>query len=355
MNFLTDRYLSCNRLILAFLAFINYAKVKTVDDHMKSVHCFLGSPDIASAASATKLTANSHSIRDFGPLTLTNSIPVLYGLESGIVNGASHLETASRALSGEYTETELCREYFLSYSVFCAFMLTMFLLSLLMASEVYMRRLLAKVLEMEVDLQWQDVEGGEEDEEDVVMLHEELEVQQLEKGSGLTQQHRVPVSPIGAVDAAPSLSTVPPPTLCLRSPSYPAVSRTPGMKDHIPQPSPSPQSSRGKGSESPTGRFAMYGSQIGAVFAGKPKAKALNRGGLVGGNSRRWCCMSCGIGRGGSESFGSRSSSLLPPKNVLDELRMQQSDIDCTKGASRSSTFVQYILNLLPVTQLNSR
>ena len=57
-------------------------------------------------------------------------------------------------------------------------MLTLFLVALLVVSEIYMRRLLEKVLEMEIDLEWQDVEEFEE-EEALGQLAAELQMQQI--------------------------------------------------------------------------------------------------------------------------------------------------------------------------------
>lgn len=57
-------------------------------------------------------------------------------------------------------------------------MLTLFLVALLTVSEIYMRRLLEKVLEMEIDLEWQDVEEFEE-EEALEHLANELQMQQI--------------------------------------------------------------------------------------------------------------------------------------------------------------------------------
>jgi hypothetical protein len=337
---------SCHdRLILAFLAFINYVKVKVVDDHMKPVHfCFLSSPD--DPGSSSHQTDGTSQIR-----TLPYSQPILYGLAPGVINGAYYMETGSRALSGtEYTEAELCREYFLSYSVFLAFMLTMFLLALLIASEVYMGRLLGKVLEVEIDLQWKDVKE-EEEEEESFLLQGGLETHQPEcKDSDLTQSL---YKPLWSLDAAPSPSKEAPPPKPPRGPRSPIVSLAPVLEDYIPQPSRKLQGSgvetrRGARSVTPGLESSMYTS----VFGGK--AQSLNRGGLVAGSERRGGCLSAfGCGRRGVERTGSHSSSLLPPQNVLDELKQQQSDMNGNSG--KSGTFVKYILNLLPAEHLNSR
>jgi hypothetical protein len=308
------------RLILAFLAFINYVKVKVVDDHMKPVHyCFLSSPDPGSASSHVTARTSQNSTRP-------HSLPVLYGFAPGVFNDASRMESESRALSGTYTEAELCRDYFLSYSVFLAFMLTMFLLALLIASEVYMERLLGKVLELEVGLQWEDEKNKEEEE--ALVLEEVLDTQQPEcKHTDPTQSHNQPTC---------SLSTDVPATLSLRSPGSTSVSLAPVMEDYIPQPLP-----QGCGVDTRGG--AMYRS----IFGGK--APSLDRGGLVAGSGRRGCCLSaCGSGN----RNGSNSSTLLPPQNVLDELKRQQSDINTS---DKSSTIVQYMLRLLPADHLNSR
>jgi hypothetical protein len=330
------------RLILAFLALINYVKVKVVDDQMKPVHyCFLSSPDNSGSSShqtsGTTQTSTAHY-----------SQPILYGLAPG----AYFMESESRALSGTFTEAELCREYFLSYSVFLAFMLTMFLLALLIASEVYMGRLLGKVLELEIDLQWKDVK--EEEEEEAFLLQGELETHQPEcKDSDLTQSHYKPAFSLGSLDAASFPSKEAPPQKPPRGPRSPIVSLAPVMEDYIPQPSRTLQgcgveTRRGARSVTPGVENSTYTS----IFGGK--AHSLNRGGLVAGSGRKGCCSSAfGCGKWGVERTGSHSSSLLPPQNVLDELKQQQSDINENSG--KSSTFVQYILNLLPAEHLNSR
>ena len=76
-------------------------------------------------------------------------------------------------------------------------MLTLFLTSLLIVSEVYMRRLLDKVLEMEIDLEWQDVEEFEE-EEALEYLAAEYELQQLELNKSV--KNGTPVEETSAKD-----------------------------------------------------------------------------------------------------------------------------------------------------------
>jgi hypothetical protein len=157
-------YLSLySRLILAVFAAINYGKIIIVDDKLKTIHCFVFSRTEASSSgyASTSSYSNDYSKSDF--------------------SSSEYTENNSRLLASKsaYSEADLCREYFLSYSVFCAFMLTLFLTSLLIVSEVYMRRLLEKVLEMEIDLEWQDVEEFEE-EEALEYLAAEYELQQLE-------------------------------------------------------------------------------------------------------------------------------------------------------------------------------
>ena len=71
-----------------------------------------------------------------------------------------------RSLSATASETELCREYMLSYAIFCAFMLTFFLTILLIFSEIYMRRLLEKVLLTEIDLEWEEEDQENEKEKE---------------------------------------------------------------------------------------------------------------------------------------------------------------------------------------------
>jgi hypothetical protein len=137
-----------SRLILAVFAAINYGKIIIVDDKLKTIHCFVFSRVEASSSgyASTSSYSDDYSKSDF--------------------SSSEYTENNSRLLASKksYSEADLCREYFLSYSVFCAFMLTLFLTSLLIVSEVYMRRLLEKVLEMEIDLEWQDVEEFEEEE-----------------------------------------------------------------------------------------------------------------------------------------------------------------------------------------------
>lgn len=164
IQFLIIPYLSPNcRLILAVFAAINYGKIIIVDDKLKTVHCFVFSRVEASSSgyASTSSYSNDYLKSDF--------------------SSSEYTENNSRLLASKksYSEADLCREYFLSYSVFCAFMLTLFLTSLLIVSEVYMRRLLDKVLEMEIDLEWQDVEEFEE-EEALEYLAAEYELQQLE-------------------------------------------------------------------------------------------------------------------------------------------------------------------------------
>ena len=163
-------YLSLfSRLILAVFAAINYGKIIIVDDKLKTIHCFVFSRVEASSSgyASTSSFSNDYSKSDF--------------------SSSEYTEHNSRLLASKksYSEADLCREYFLSYSVFCAFMLTLFLTSLLIVSEVYMRRLLDKVLEMEIDLEWQDVEEFEE-EEALEYLAAEYELQQLELNKSVT-------------------------------------------------------------------------------------------------------------------------------------------------------------------------
>ena len=74
--------------------------------------------------------------------------------------------SSRRSLSATASDTELCREYMLSYAIFCAFMLTFFLTILLIFSEIYMRRLLEKVLLTEIDLEWEEEDQENEKEKE---------------------------------------------------------------------------------------------------------------------------------------------------------------------------------------------
>ena len=169
------------RLILAVFAAINYGKIRLVDDKLKTIHCFVfGRTDASrSGYSSTSSLSYDYSKSDY--------------------SSPEYTENNSRLLASKsaYSEADLCREYFLSYSVFCAFMLTLFLTSLLIVSEVYMRRLLGKVLEMEIDLEWQDVEEFEE-EEALEYLAAEYDVQQLELNKSVT--NGTPAQDASAID-----------------------------------------------------------------------------------------------------------------------------------------------------------
>lgn len=133
-----------------------------VDDKLKKTHCFVFARTEGSSSSYAATTS----------LSSDNSKPSFSSSELAEIN------SRNLASAEAYSEADICREYFLSYSVFCAFMLTLFLVALLIVSEIYMRRLLEKVLEMEIDLEWQDVEEFEE-EEALGQLAAELQMQQI--------------------------------------------------------------------------------------------------------------------------------------------------------------------------------
>lgn len=317
-------------------------------------HCFLGSPDVPRSVPQRRLT-------DSGPLSPADSLSAQYGLTQGVISGLSRMEGDSRALAGSYTEAELCREYFLSYSVFAAFMLTLFLFALLVASEVYMTRLLQKVLDMEIDLQWQDVEEEEEAEEQAWMMQGDQDTQWPGTHTDTTQKQKPPASSVTDLKAAPTPtpSTGASSALFLKSPSSLSASHAPDREDFIPTPSPSKQC-KGGGTHHNTisatqiENSSMYRSQSGVIFAGK--AQSSDRGVPVAEDRkgcREGCLSSFGIGRRGVDRLRSRSSSILPPKGVLDELKQQQSKINNANGTSLSC--VQYLLNCLPGTHLNSR
>ena len=134
---------------MAVFAAINYGKVRVIDERLKPLHCF-----IDDRSYDTNAARSSRALSSFKQ----------HGSAQEIVNGSEFISNRLLASKVVYSEESLCREYFLSYSVFCAFMLTLFLTSLLIVSEVYMRRLLGKVLDMEIDLEWQEVEEVEEEE-----------------------------------------------------------------------------------------------------------------------------------------------------------------------------------------------
>jgi hypothetical protein len=102
-----------------------------LDDRLELLHCFIDKQDPAFVQPASQL-----------------------------------LSLGTRGLSIAISSKELCREYLLSYTVFCAYSLTAYLIIILMFSEMYMRRLLGKVLDKEIDLEWKEEEDLEQQEQD---------------------------------------------------------------------------------------------------------------------------------------------------------------------------------------------
>lgn len=120
--------------MLACFVALNYVKVVVLDDKLQLLHCFIDERD-------------------------PNFVQPAFQLSSSVGSGARRLSPVS---SGE----NLCREYLLSYTVFCAYSLTGYLVIILMFSEMYMRRLLGKVLDKEIDLEWKEEEDLEQQEQE---------------------------------------------------------------------------------------------------------------------------------------------------------------------------------------------
>ena len=151
----------------------------------------------------TKLMNVVHTI---GMISNTRSASSSLSLSSASMNYDSnsvnvqhtqdYFNSSRRSLSASASDTELCREYMLSYAIFCAYMLSLFLFILLVFSEIYMRRLLEKVLFTEIDLEWEE-EGNEKelDEEnehlrDLIMNEKAKEMLlELENNSRNNSQH----------------------------------------------------------------------------------------------------------------------------------------------------------------------
>jgi hypothetical protein len=396
-----------NRLILAFFAAINFAKVRILDERLKELHCFVGDSDKNQKGNqaATPHAIGPISNVNYGsytPYSYTNPAP--HGFTPEMLN-MNQIGSESRSLAGgaSYTEAELCREYFLSYSVFCAFMLTLFLTALLIVSEVYMRRLLGKVLEMEIDLEWQDVEEIEEEslilqdgdqlgkekekEKDILDITETIAT----TAPSLSLFHSVP-----SVDSAPPTYSLQLPVSLPSSPSrnpaptfalIPAAIH-PRSADYIPSPSltsntikntpvlPSSLQSHSRRARSVTSpepydeRFSNFRSKIHAIG----RAQSMNRGrshtlnfGLPDGHMHREPVApspvtsdgsrkrSITLGLvGGNPPLGSEGSTpRLPPQCVILEHEHQMREMERSRG--RSNTFIQYMSDSLPVTLLNSR
>ena len=410
------------RLILAMLAAINYAKVRILDERLKDLHCFVVDPDRNQKDNKPVTTQSSGPIsnRNYGSYIPPYSTPVIHGFTPEMVN-VNQIGDGSRSLAGgaSYTEAELCREYFLSYSVFCAFMLTLFLTALLIFSEVYMRRLLDKVLEMEIDLEWQDVEEVEEEEsfalQDADQLEKEKErerererdVADVTKTSDATTPSLSLINTIPSADSAPPTYSLQLPVSLPSSPARgPAPTFLPAQStphphphthtnahsaDYIPSPSPTSNpakfnpalppslplhSRRARSVTSPEPydeKSLNFRSKINAI--GKVRAQSMNRGrsntvnyGLPDGYGHRETVVTSPVSSDGSRK---RSITLLGGLGGLTGaasegstprlppqcviLEHENQMRELEKGRGRSNTFIQYMSNSLPVTLLNSR
>ena len=223
------------RLILAFFLALNYGKIIVLDDEIKTLYCYVdGRPPLVSTNVVRRNLREYTASRDNGLDLLNENL----NLKSGVVEriGAKlmnvvhtigmitntksaslslssasmnydynsvdvqhkqdYFNSSRRSLSASASDTELCREYMLSYAIFCAYMLSLFLFILLVFSEIYMRRLLEKVLFTEIDLEWEE-EGNEKelDEEnenlrDLIMNEKAKEMLlELENNSRNNSQH----------------------------------------------------------------------------------------------------------------------------------------------------------------------
>lgn len=393
--------------------------MRILDGRLKDVHCFVVNPDKNQRGSrylAAQWSSPISTDRNLGPLIPPYSHPISHGFESETVD-MDQMSSGSRSLAGGvyYTEAELCREYFLSYSVFCAFMLTLFLTALLIVSEVYMRRVLDKVLEMEIDLEWQDVEEVEEEESFILQEAEqfEKEIEQTQEKTKTTDASFTSISPMNSVpsiDAAPltfslllPTSTPSSPTRNTTPPAFTPIwsaQSAPHSSDYIPNPSPTSNatfpahvpipipamtpysvplhSRRARSVTSPDPydeKFLNYRSKIHAI--GKGRAQSMNRGrshtvnfGLPDSQMRRES-MAVSPSTSDSAVSHSRSRSVtmavtgalgigvdavsprLPPQSVIQEHEQQMKEMERIRG--RSNTFIQYMSDSLPVTLLNSR
>ena len=189
------------RLILAFFLALNYGKIIVLDEDIKTLYCYVdGRPPLVST------TVVRRSMREYTDSGETDSggIHGNINMFSGVVARMSgkivdavhtitmitksttsassinhdysapdvqyiqqdYFNSSRRFLSASASDTELCREYMLSYAIFCAYMLSLFLFILLVFSEIYMRRLLEKVLLTEIDLEWEEEGNDKELEEE---------------------------------------------------------------------------------------------------------------------------------------------------------------------------------------------
>ena len=189
------------RLILAFFLALNYGKIIVLDEDIKTLYCYVdGRPPLVST------TVVRRSMREYTDSGETDSggIHGNMNMFSGVVARMSgkivdavhtitmitksttsassinhdysapdvqyiqqdYFNSSRRFLSASASDTELCREYMLSYAIFCAYMLSLFLFILLVFSEIYMRRLLEKVLLTEIDLEWEEEGNDKELEEE---------------------------------------------------------------------------------------------------------------------------------------------------------------------------------------------
>ena len=191
----------CIRLILAFFLALNYGKIIVLDDELKTLHCYVdGRPPLVSttivrrsmreytdtgetdigeihgnmnmffgvvARMSGKLVDAVHTMAlIIKTTTPASSINHDYSVPDVQYTQQDYYNSSKRFLSASATDTELCREYMLSYAIFCAFMLSLFLFILLVFSEIYMRRLLGKVLLTEIDLEWEEEDNEKEVEEE---------------------------------------------------------------------------------------------------------------------------------------------------------------------------------------------
>lgn len=387
--------------------------MRILDERLKELHCFVGGDPDRNQKGNQPVVAQSSGLisnRDYGSYTSQYSNPISHGFTPEMVK-INLNESGSRSLVGGvfYTEAELCREYFLSYSVFCAFMLTLFLTALLIVSEVYMRRLLDKVLEMEIDLEWQDVEEVQEEESSLLQdadqlakeKEKEIEKEQEKDIVDITETIATTTPSLSLINTVPSTDSAPPTfslQLPVSLPSSPVRSSSstfapiqltphPQSADFIPHPSPTSNSakhfpalpsslqSHSRRSRSVTSpepydeKLSNFRSKIHAI--GKGRAQSMNRGrshtvnfGLPDGHAHRESIAmspltpegsrkrSLTLGIGGVSALGSESSTpRLPPQCVILEHEQQMKEI----GRVRSNTFIQYMSDSLPVTLLNSR
>lgn len=133
------------RLMLACFVALNYVKVVVLDDRLTLLHCFIERQD--QSIIQANVQAN---------LTVPFLTPVVGDYSVG----------RSLGVVVTLTSQELCREYLLSYTVFCVYVLTLYLVIILIFSEIYMRRLLNKVIDKEIDLEWKEEEDLEQQEQD---------------------------------------------------------------------------------------------------------------------------------------------------------------------------------------------